>query len=55
MPNVYPIWTMILGGVVPFAAWLVIVKESPTEWKVPLVGALRPSGISEAQGAAASR
>jgi hypothetical protein len=34
--NVYPMWTMVLGGVIPFAGWLLIVKEAPTDWKVRL-------------------
>jgi hypothetical protein len=34
--NVYPMWIMVLGGVIPFAGWLLIVKESPTDWKARL-------------------
>ena len=36
VPNVYPIWTMVLGGVIPFVGWLLIVKQSPTNWKLSL-------------------
>jgi hypothetical protein len=38
--NVYPIWTMVLGGVIPFAGWLLVVKEAPTDWKMPLIPAV---------------
>jgi len=45
VPSVYPIWTMVLGGVIPFMGWLLIVKESPTSWKVSLPKAIDRKGI----------
>jgi hypothetical protein len=35
--NVYPVWTMVLGGVIPFAGWLLVVNEAPTDWKMRFV------------------
>ena len=41
VPNVFPIWTMVLGGVIPFVGWLLIVKESPTNRKFALPQAMK--------------
>jgi len=34
--TIYPTWIMVLGGAIPFAGWLLVMKESPTDWKLPL-------------------
>ena len=33
---IYPTWVMVLGGVLAFAGWLLIVKEVPSTWKFSL-------------------
>jgi hypothetical protein len=34
--GLYATWIMVLGGVIPFVGWLLIVKQAPTGWKMPL-------------------